>query len=169
MRLAPRSFITIVSHPFSAAGLTHASMVIPVVRSSGVLAAPSMTVTQSLTPLNDNALPTLPATRVAPVMVPLRALDDPSIAVAPLASSKPSESTRPAGPDETTNATALPGFMFEPLAGVSLMTLPRATDELLALVMLDVRPAVVRAVCAALWVCPTTFGTTVPSETVRYT
>src|SRR5437870_5389403 len=64
-------------------------------RSSGVPAAPSVTVTQSLMPLKDNALPTLPGTRTAPVMVPLRPLGDESIAVAPPASSKPSDSTSP--------------------------------------------------------------------------
>src|SRR5881628_2621288 len=84
-----------VSQPSMAVGLTHASSVMAVVRSSGVPAAPSMTVTQSLMPLKDNALPTLPGTRTAPVMVPLRPLGDESIAVAPPASSKPSDSTSP--------------------------------------------------------------------------
>src|SRR5882672_2736117 len=70
-------------------------MLMPVVRSSGVPAAPSITVTQSLTPLKDNAEPTLPGTRTAPVMVPLRALVDESIAVVPLASLKPRDSTSP--------------------------------------------------------------------------
>src|SRR2546428_12918250 len=82
-------------HPSIAGSLTHASSVMPVVRSSGVPAAPSMTVTQSLMPLKDNALPTLPGTRTAPVMVPLRPLGDESIAVAPPASSKLSDSTSP--------------------------------------------------------------------------
>src|SRR5712664_2542127 len=84
-----------VFQPPSAVGLTHASMLMPVVRSSGVPAAPSITVTQSLTPLKDNAEPTLPGTRTAPVMVPLRALVDESIAVVPLASLNPRDSTSP--------------------------------------------------------------------------
>src|SRR3989454_8030202 len=71
-------------------------MVMPVVRSSGVPAAPSSTVTQSLVPLKDNAEPTLPGTRTAPVMVPLRPLGDESIAVAPPASSQLSANPSPA-------------------------------------------------------------------------
>src|SRR3989442_11235781 len=84
------------SQPSIAVGLTHASSVMPVVRSSGVAAAPSVTVTQSRMPLKDNAMPTLPGTRTAPVMVPLRPLGDESIAVAPPASSKLSDKTSPA-------------------------------------------------------------------------
>src|SRR5882672_4532983 len=157
------------SHPFNTVGFTHASMVIPVVRSSGVPAAPSITVTQSLVPLKDNALPTLPGTRTAPVMVPLRALDDESVAVVPLASSKPSASVSPDGPDETTKATALPGAALKPPVGVWLMTEPRATVELVAVVTVDVRPEAVIAACAEICVDPTTAGTSAPSETVILT
>jgi hypothetical protein len=48
-----------VSQPEAAAGFTHASRVIPVVRSSG-LAAVSVTVTQSLVPSKESALPIFP-------------------------------------------------------------------------------------------------------------
>src|SRR3989442_9862369 len=58
------------SQPSRAVGLTHASSVMPVVRSSGVPAAPSVTVTQSSIPSNCSARPTLPGTRTAPVMTP---------------------------------------------------------------------------------------------------
>src|SRR3989442_7003394 len=83
------------SQPSRAVGLTHASSVMPVVRSSGVPAAPSVTVTQSLMPLKDNALPSLPGRGSARVSVALRPLGDESIAVAPPASSKLSDSTSP--------------------------------------------------------------------------
>src|SRR3989441_4805235 len=162
-----------VSQPSMAVGLTHASSVMPAVRSSGVPAAPSMTVTQSSMPSNDNALPILPGTRTAPVMLPLRALGDESVAVVPLASSKPSAIARPDGPDETTNATALPGTAFVAPAGVWLMMLPRATVELFALVMApSVRLEPVIVVVASACVVPTTRGTGTrggPDETTNDT
>ena len=69
--------------PF-AVGKTHASSVIPVVRSSALASA---TVTQSLTPSNDRALPNLPAVvHVAPLSVPVRLLGVMSTVVVPLPS-----------------------------------------------------------------------------------
>ena len=53
--------------------------------------------------------------------------------------------------------------------GVWLITEPRATVELLAVVTVDVKPDAVIAACAEVCVDPTTEGTTVPSETVRAT
>src|SRR2546426_1822831 len=171
MRLVPRSFIITVRHPPRADGLTQASSVMPVVRSSGVPAAPSVTVTQSL-PSNDNALPTMPGTRAAPVITPFLALADASIAL-PLASSKPSASTRPGCPCESTNATALPGVTFEKAAGVVLMTLPSATVVLLSLVVPPaVRPEPVSTAVAAACDRPATFGTAMrggPDETCNDT
>src|SRR2546422_4395131 len=102
----------------------------PVVRSSGDTPG-SVTVTMLLVPLSDNAVPTLPGTGVAAVMVPLRALGEESIAVVPPASSKVRARTTFAGPDETTNATLLPGGtkLFAP--GDWLMMFPRLIVELL--------------------------------------
>src|SRR6185295_18690780 len=96
----------------------------PVVRSSGETPG-SVTVTRLLVPLNDNAPPTLPSTRVAAVMAPLRALGEESIAVVPLDSSNVSARTTLAGPDDTTTATLLPGCAKLLASGDWLMMLPR--------------------------------------------
>src|SRR5262245_54665740 len=172
MRLVPRSLSITVRHALpNADGLTQASSVMPVVKSSGVPAAPSLTVTQSL-PSNDSALPTTPGTRVAPVIAPFLPLDEASSA-SPLASSNPSASTRPGCPDETTNATDVPGVTFENADGVVLMTLPSATDVLLALVVAPtVSPAPVSTDDAAADERPATFGTAMsggPDETISDT
>ena len=67
-------------------GYTQASSVMPVVRSSD---AESLMVTQSLTPSKERALPKRPwVIRVAPLMVPVLPLPEPSTTVEPLASSK---------------------------------------------------------------------------------
>ena len=64
-----RSLRSTVRHPPNVEGATHASSVIPVVKSS---AAVSLMVTQSLTPSNDSALPYLPCVdHVAPEIVPV--------------------------------------------------------------------------------------------------
>src|SRR3954451_19406318 len=77
----------------SAVGLTQASIVILLVRSSLALSA---TVTQLLVPLNVRSLPNLPVVdRVAPVIVPFSPLPEPSLAPVPLVSSKPQAPTRP--------------------------------------------------------------------------
>src|SRR5436305_7609598 len=74
-------------------GKTHASSVIPVVKSREL---ESLIVTQSLTPLNDRALPNLPAVvRVAPEIVPGLPVPDASRAVAPVVSSKLNAATSP--------------------------------------------------------------------------
>lgn len=81
-------------------GLTHASRVIPVVRSnefeSGIL-------TKSLTPSNFNALPYLPVvTQTGPLLnVPVFEFPDRSKSVVPDPSSKPYAATKPALADET--------------------------------------------------------------------
>src|SRR4051794_1910727 len=65
----PSSLSITHSHPLIAVGLTHASSVIPPVRSNE---AESGTLTQLLTPLNDTALPNFPvADHVALASVPL--------------------------------------------------------------------------------------------------
>ena len=76
----------------SAAGRTHASSVIAVVRSSELASA---TVTQSLTPSNDRPPPYRPVVRAAPEIVPALPRPDVSVAVVPLASSKPQAPTSP--------------------------------------------------------------------------
>ena len=67
---------------------------------------------------------------------------------------------KPAGPLETTSATADPLATLVAAAGFSLMTLPAATVALACDVTVPtVNPAPVIAVLAAAWVSPTTFGT----------
>ena len=78
-----------------AAGLTHASTVMPVVRSSEAL---SLIATELLLPLNDSAPPYLPAAvHVVPEVEPLLPVPDPSPAVVPVPSLKPYAATRPGG------------------------------------------------------------------------
>ncbi len=67
----------------------------------------SGTVTESLTPSNESALPACPATRVAPETVPLLPVPDPSVAAAPLASSKPQAPTRPVDGGDTVSVTGM--------------------------------------------------------------
>src|SRR5262245_18195053 len=83
-----------VRHPdWAADGLTQASRVIPVVRSSELASA---IVTRSLTPSNDRAPPYFPAVdQVAPEMVPLLPNPEVSFTVGPLPSLKPRASTSP--------------------------------------------------------------------------
>src|SRR5690348_16168904 len=76
-----------------AAGLTHASSVMPVVRLRTALCA---TVTQLLEPLNVRALPNFPALfQVAPVIDPALPFPDESATAVPLPSSKLYEATGP--------------------------------------------------------------------------
>src|SRR6185503_700898 len=87
-----------LSQPFIDEGLTQASIVIPLVRSS-LVAAPSGTLSESA-PSNDSARPNLPpATRVGavapPPSVPLIGAADESTTAVPLVSSNPSASTTP--------------------------------------------------------------------------
>src|SRR5262245_42047286 len=84
-----------VVHPEAGAApdsRTQASRVMPVVRSRAVEWG---TVTQSSTPSNDRALPDLPATQVAPEMVPFIPLPALLLTVVPDPSSKPNEATSP--------------------------------------------------------------------------
>jgi hypothetical protein len=88
-----RSFIRTARYPLDEEGLTHASMVMPVVRSR--LAA-SAIVTQLVVPLNESALPKRPELfQVAPLIVPVLPLPDASAVVGPLPSLKPYAATRP--------------------------------------------------------------------------
>ena len=76
-------------------GLTHASIVMPVVRSSEAL---SLTVTELFVPLNDRAPPNLPsALHVAPEVEPVLPVPDASAAVVPAPSLKPYAATMPGG------------------------------------------------------------------------
>src|SRR5690242_4123392 len=87
------SLMTTVRHiEPSAVGLTQASTVDAVVMSSD---AESGTVTMSFTPSNCRALPYLPATRVAPEIVPALPIPERSETVLPDASSKLQAPTRP--------------------------------------------------------------------------
>ena len=73
--------------PAAVDGLTHASSVIPVVRSSE---GESLTLTRSSIPSNDSARPKRPAVvRVAPAIVPALPAGELSATLVPLASSKP--------------------------------------------------------------------------------
>ena len=72
---------------FASVGLTQASSVIPVVRSSEF---ESLTFTQALVPLKKSALPNLPLVdQVAFESVPVLLLPERSAVVVPLPSSKP--------------------------------------------------------------------------------
>ena len=74
------------SQPLIAVGYTHASSVMPLVRSSELESA---AVTQLFAPLNDSALPYRPvAVQAAPETVPVLPLPEPSTAVVPLPSLK---------------------------------------------------------------------------------
>ncbi|MEA2129081.1 MAG: hypothetical protein QOJ85_1972 [Solirubrobacteraceae bacterium] len=80
--------------PAIVVGLTHASSVMPVVRSSD---AASATVTRSLTPSKLSALPNLPVVvRSGPLIVPALDCPEASAAVVPAVSSNPYAATRPA-------------------------------------------------------------------------
>src|SRR3954466_12569879 len=77
-----------------ALGLTHASRVMPVVRSK---VAESAIVTHALVPLNDSALPNLPAVlQVALLIVPGLPLPDESLTVVPVPSLTPWAAANPA-------------------------------------------------------------------------
>src|SRR6266536_1558726 len=89
------SFIITVRQPFAVDGFTHASNVMPVVRSK---LAESFTVTQLLAPLKDKALPKRPdVLHVAPVIVPVLLLPDRSVTAVPLPSLNAYAATRTRG------------------------------------------------------------------------
>src|SRR5919201_7129808 len=82
-----------VREPVPDVGLTHASMVRPVVTSSD---GASATVTHASTPLNDSADPNLPlVVHVGPASVPVFAWPDESSARTPTPSLKPYAATSP--------------------------------------------------------------------------
>src|SRR5438552_1252138 len=100
-------------HPLSAVGFTHASTVMPVVRSS---AGESGIDTESLTPSKESARPNFPfAVRVAPLIVPIWWKGDASMVVVPDVSSKPNAATRPVT-DATgaTPETSTDGLLVRP-------------------------------------------------------
>src|SRR3954447_1497537 len=85
----------IVRQALTVVGRTQASSVIPLVRSSEFASA---TVTRLFDPLKESAPPNLPAVvRVAPVIAPGLLEPELSVAVVPVASSKPSAVTSPVG------------------------------------------------------------------------
>src|SRR6266581_2539437 len=74
-------------------GYTHASSVMPLVKSSD---AASLTTTTELDPLKANAFPKRPVlTHVAPLIAPALRKPEESATVVPLPSSKPYAATRP--------------------------------------------------------------------------
>src|SRR4051812_23245044 len=163
--------MTAVFQPAAAAGLTHASTVIPLVRSSGLLVMCG-TVTQLVVPLNASAPPNLPAARVVARPVPLVATGDESMVVSPLGSSKPRARTSPSAPSDTRSCTAAPAVSWVPAMGVVLTMLPAGTVALLTNVIAPtVSPTSVIAVAAAARLRPTTFGTMLarPSDTTSAT
>src|SRR5262245_17454695 len=96
------------------------------------------------------AFVTVPTTRPAPV-----------IAVVADDCGEPTTSgTETGGPRETTRLTALPCVTCRPAEGLSLITKPAVTVELVVVVTVPTtRPAPVIAPDAAACVMPTTFGT----------
>src|SRR6185503_7386594 len=168
---APRSLYSTLSQPLIDDGLTHASSVMPVVRSSLVTALSGTLIVSP--PSNDTARPNLPiATRVgaaAPAPnVPLIGPADESIAVVPASSSKPKAATRPVpGPPETVRATVEPKTALTSAAGFWVSTVP-AGAALATVVLVTTKPRLCRDAVAPASVEPTTFGTctsTGPSET----
>src|SRR5258705_13114980 len=75
-------------------GRTHASSVIPFVRSSDAL---SFTTTTLLVPLNESACPSCPVVQVAPLIVPLFPFPEISASTVPEPASKLYAATRPVG------------------------------------------------------------------------
>src|SRR4051812_36262325 len=93
--LLASSFSITVRQPVAADGLTQASSVIPLVRSSD---AASATVTHALVPLNESAPPNLPAAaHVALEIVPVLPCPGGSVVWTPAPSLKPNAATRPVG------------------------------------------------------------------------
>src|SRR3954447_9838464 len=88
--------------PIAAAGLTQASSVTPVVRSSDGL---SRIATVALVPLNDRPAPFLPVVRVAFAIVPLLLRPEASSTALPDGSSKPKAATCPVGTGDTVLST----------------------------------------------------------------
>src|SRR5687767_2817452 len=92
------SFISTVLHPDSVVGYTHASSVIPFVRSRP---GASLTVTMSFVPSNVNAEPKRPdVVQTAPDTVPAWALPEESARVVPDPSLNPHAPIAPVGVDE---------------------------------------------------------------------
>jgi hypothetical protein len=110
------------------------------------------------------AVVTVPTTSPAPVM---------AVVAADWVSPATLGTATCAGPAETTRLTADPEFTLVPALGLSLMTIPDATVELLAEVTVPTTsPAPVMAVVAADWVSPATLGTATcagPVETTKLT
>src|SRR5262245_20633724 len=162
-----------VSQPLIAVGRTHASSVMPVERSSGLLVV-SVTVTQSFTPSNDRALPNLPGTCTAWRIVPALATGDESSAVVLLVSSNANAATRPDVPSETDRVTAVPAGRAEPPAGFWLMIDPAGTAALFANVTApsvkpDARMLALPSACASPTTAGTMPGAAGPSDTIRFT
>src|SRR5438067_8275253 len=114
------------SHPLIAVGLTQASRVIALARSSVLESA---TVTQLFVPLNDRALPNFPpADQVAFEIVPVFPLPEASPSVEPVPSSKLYAATR-VFDVETVTVTPAEGVSRLPLssaARVLMVALPAA-------------------------------------------
>ena len=108
-------------------GLTHASSVIPFVRSRE---SASATVTMELVPLNERALPNFPADAPAQVVlasVPALPFPDWSTAVVPLPASKPYAATRPLAGGAVTVAVA--SVEGELVLRVNVRDLPRGPGD----------------------------------------
>ena len=116
-----RSLTTTVLKSPPAFGRTHASSVIPVVRSSEFESA---TVAAAFEPLNESALPNLPEPRPAHAVlesVPLLPFPDRSAVVIPTPSSKPYAATSPLGGAAATVAVAsLEGPLRLPLVSSAI-------------------------------------------------
>ena len=86
-------FIMTARYPPLAVGKTHASSVMPLVKSR---LATSLTLTRLLVPLKDKFFPNFPDVfQVAPPMVPLFPLPEASAVVLPAPSSKPKATSKP--------------------------------------------------------------------------
>ena len=131
----------------------------------------------TLAPATGLSLITLPDATVELLAV----LTVPTVRPAPVIALEAAACVRPttfgtvtgAGPVLTVRFTADPEATLVPATGLSLITLPDATVELLAVLTVpSARPALVIALVAAACVRPTTFGTVTgagPVLTVKFT
>src|SRR4029079_9581284 len=120
---------------------------------------------------------TLPAGTVAEACCVIVPTTSPALMIAVVAAAcvKPTTfgTLTPAGPVETTRATALPAATEVPATGFCEITLPAGTvAEACCVIVPTTSPALMIAVVAAACVKPTTFGTLTgagPVETTRFT
>ncbi len=123
-------------HPPNDVGYTHASSVIPVVKSSE---AESFTVTSAVDPLKDRACPNLPPAHVAPLITPVFPLPEASATLVPVPSLKPYAATKPGGGGEVVLLTVtFITVLVVVLPAASRATAVRLCEPFVAMVVFQV-------------------------------